>query len=341
MWSRRRSSLDPTHHDCYKERIAGKMFAPMNWREGQRRIAAARKRPESSAILRLKEILALMRMNPDAAPELEVEAHERVIEDLVSLHKDAGTPIAWEDFLKVVDPYPQFVDETFEVGVEITPAKMRSLALRVLLGDLTGYIEALKVFSPLSSIQRLGTTVEVQIEHRGLAICQLSVNDRGVIPKDVKTLTATGKVSTRTMAKGRYHELYQDHVCSCVLRVGREMLALLPLETVIVTALVNTLDSTAGNEALIPVLSVAITRSKLRELDFERLDPSESMSNFLHRGDVLVSRRTGEFKAIEPLGNSEVTTHLSGRKPLRDLLHCVRQMRREVQELSAQMPPQM
>ena len=273
-----------------------------------------------------------------ATAELEVEAHERVIENAVSLHKVAGSPFTWEDYLKVIDPYPFVVEDVIEASDDLTPARMRSLARRVLLGDPAGYIEALRELSPLSSIQQLGTTVEVEAEHRSLISGRLVVNDRGVIPKESKTLTATGKVSTKAMAKGRYHELYQDHVCSCVLRVAREMFALLPIETVIITAVVRGVDSGTGKDTLIPVLSVAVTRNKLRELDFERLDPSDSMVNFLHRGDVLASKRTGEFKAIEPLTASDVMNRSATAKPLRELVSVVRTMRSEIERISRRIP---
>ena len=38
------------------------------------------------------------------------------------------------------------------------------------------------------------------------------------------------------MPKGRFHEIYQDYLCGCLLRVAREVFALFPVDTVLVTA---------------------------------------------------------------------------------------------------------
>ena len=104
------------------------------------------------------------------------------------------------------------------------------------------------------------------------------------------------------MPKPRFHEIYQDYVCGCVLRLAREVLALLPVDEVLVTASVNgRTDPRTGKPAELPVLSVAIARAVVEQLDFDRLDPSDSMENFSHRGDVKASRKGGEFLPIVPL----------------------------------------
>lgn len=38
------------------------------------------------------------------------------------------------------------------------------------------------------------------------------------------------KLSVKAMPKGRFHEVYQDYACGCCLRIGREVLALLPVD---------------------------------------------------------------------------------------------------------------
>src|SRR3989442_10033966 len=105
--------------------------------------------------------------------------------------------------------------------------------------------------------------------------CELKVNGRDVIPADAKSLTAAGKLVVKTMPRTRFHEIYQDYVCGCVLRLAREMFALLPVDTVILTATVDGIDSRTGHAAELPVLSVAARRSEIESLDFERLDPSD------------------------------------------------------------------
>ncbi len=134
----------------------------------------------------------------------------------------------------------------------------------------------------------------------------LTVNGQHVIPRQEKFLTKSGKLSAKTMAKARYHEIYQDHVCSSVLRVARELFALLPLRTVLATAIIDDVDPATGQSHEIPVLSVCFTPETMARIHFDRLDPSDSMANFFHVGDVLASKRTGTFTRIEPLAPADL-----------------------------------
>ena len=86
--------------------------------------------------------------------------------------------------------------------------------------------------------------------------CELKVNGQDVIPADTKSLSAGGKLVVKAMPKARFHEIYQDYVCGCVLRLAREMFALLPVDNVILTATVDGTDSATGHVAELPVLSV-------------------------------------------------------------------------------------
>src|SRR5438477_5186128 len=101
------------------------------------------------------------------------------------------------------------------------------------------------------------------VHDRKLIECELKVNGQDVIPADAKSLTATGKLVIKAMAKARFHEIYQDYVCGCVLRLAREMFALLPVDSVILTATVDGIDSRTGHTAELPVLSVAAGSSEL------------------------------------------------------------------------------
>jgi hypothetical protein len=136
--------------------------------------------------------------------------------------------------------------------------------------------------------------------------CELKVNGRDVIPADAKSLTASGKLVLKAMPKARFHEIYQDYVCACVLRLAREMLALLPVDTVILTATVDGIDSRTGHSAELPVLSMAASRSEIEGLDFEHLDPSDAIQNFQHHGNVMTSRKSGEFVPIIPLHSADI-----------------------------------
>lgn len=297
---------------------------------------------------------------------LEVESFENSLDVLLSIHKDASPKFDWMEALSALPPHEPLKRElhqtiaTFQAlsnneedlesklmntraadkalfavawtGFEVERdecEKVRSLAKRVLAGESEAYIEALTEFSVFGELSNLGSSITFRANHAKLITCELGVNGREAIPEETKSLTAAGKVSTKLMPKGRFHEMYQDYVCGCSLRVAREVLALLPVDTVIVTASIAAAQANTDKEANTPVLSVAVPRYVIEHLDFANLDPSDSMGNFVHRGDVLASRKSGQFAAIVPLNPKDVD---SGPKKvsLADTLSQVQAIRAEI-----------
>ena len=208
--------------------------------------------------------------------------------------------------------------------------RMRALAKRVLSGESGAYSEAISEFSSLAEVAGLGTSLHMTVHGPKLIECALTVSGRETVPTEVKSLTAAGKLSVKAMPKPRFHEIYQDYVCGCVLRLAREILALLPVDAVLVTASVNGTDTRSGQAAALPVLSVTVTRTAVDRLDFEKLDPSDSMENFVHRGDVMASRKSGEFVPILPLTPADLTPTQPERMDFSGLLASLRQLRAEI-----------
>jgi len=218
--------------------------------------------------------------------------------------------------------------------------RMRMLAKRVLSGQAGAYSEAISEFSSLGEIAHLGSSIHFTVHSPKLVDCVLTVNGRETIPAEVKVLTTAGKLSVKAMPKARFHEIYQDYVCGCVLRLAREVLALLPVDQVLVTASVKGADARTGQPADVPVLSAAISREAVDRLDCERLDPSDSMDNFRHRGDVKASRKGGEFVAIVPLTAAELAPAQPERMDFTGLLNNIRQLRADIgSKLKQAIPP--
>lgn len=105
------------------------------------------------------------------------------------------------------------------------------------------------------------------------------------------------------MLKTRFYELYQDYVCGSLLRLARELFALLPIEWVLATAVTPLLNTQTGHMEDAPILSVAIPHETVKKLIFYQIDPSDSFGNFLHRMKFL---KTKGFTAIEPINPSEI-----------------------------------
>lgn len=176
----------------------------------------------------------------------------------------------------------------------------QSLARRIISGDSQAKLDAIKMLDPLSDISLLGTSVNFSVGSNGIVDVSLSVHGSRVIPSEVKSLLQSGKLSTKKMPVGKYNELLQDYVCSCALRVGRELLSILPDEMVVVTAVDSILNSATGHVETLPILSVAFSRQTLKSLNIEHLDPSDTMKNFLHNMSFKKTTGFSPVLRVEP-----------------------------------------
>jgi len=214
--------------------------------------------------------------------------------------------------------------------------RLHSLAKRVLTGEARAYTQAISEFPNLSELSNLGSSIHLTVHDPKLVESVLKVNGRDRIPSETKSLTAGGKVAIRPMPKARFHEIYQDYVCGCVLRLAREIFALLPVESVILTATVDGIDSRTGHAAELPVLSMAAPRALIEQLDFERLSPSDALENFLHRGDVRASRKSDAFVQIVPLTPDDISII---RPETLDAISLLNQLRLFSAEFDAKLKP--
>lgn len=110
----------------------------------------------------------------------------------------------------------------------------------------------------------------------------MTAHDSKIIPKESKSLLKSGKLSVKDLPIGKYNELYQDYVCSSSLRVAREIFGLLPVDDMIVTSKTRLLNKATGRLEPQPILSVRFVRDTINSLDFDKIDPSDSMINFVH-----------------------------------------------------------
>lgn len=176
----------------------------------------------------------------------------------------------------------------------------QDLARRILAGESQAKLDAIKMLDPFSDISHLGTSIGFSVGSTGIVDVTLSVHGSRVIPSEVKSLLQSGKLSTKKMPVGKYNELLQDYVCSCALRVGRELLSLLPDEIVVVTAVDSILNTATGHLEDLPILSVVFSRQTLKRLNTEHLDPSDTMKNFLNNMSFKKTTGFSPVQRVEP-----------------------------------------
>jgi len=176
--------------------------------------------------------------------------------------------------------------------------ELNHLASRILDGDISAYKLAIEQTDPFSEIQEIGSSISFNILNSKQIEILLHVNSTQTIPSEEKTQLKSGKLSTKPMNKTKFNELYQDYVCSCVLRVAREVFALLPIEKAIITAVGELLNTKTGYLEKQPIISVLIPRITLSRLNLQFIDPSDSMKNFIHNMNF---KKTSGFEPVEKI----------------------------------------
>ena len=301
---------------------------------------------------------------------LEVDTYENRVELLVSVHKEQGPTWDWPTLSASMPPPPPQRTSHSELRArqnacllppegranaepEIQKARQRdeqsfqsaldshnrqrsewqelnALAQRILAGDPKAYTRALANLSPLGEISDLGSTLYFTVHDKEVLECGLKTAGLHAIPTEVKSLTGSEKLSVKPMPKARFHELYQDHICSCMLRVAREVFALLPVDTLLITASADAVDTRTGHTVEQPVLSAAVTRTAMAGLDFERLDPSDAIETMHHRGDFKATRKSGAFAVITPLTPHDIVKNHDTGHGHPELLGATRRLRNEL-----------
>lgn len=265
----------------------------------------------------------------------EVEEYENYIETILSVHKKHTDLVDWDAIAKSTEPSQPIQkhqnEKQFKVGFfskllgkenqQREQAKLKDeqiyqkemdnwkeqyseweyehhLANKLLSGDLEVKLKIIKELNPFSDIQELGSSLKFEISENHIVEATLNLHGQDVIPTEKKTLLQSGKLSVKKMAKGEFYELYQDYVCSCMLRVGNELLAILPDELVLVHAVDNMLNSKTGHMEEQCILSIAISRHTIESLNMDLLDPSDSFENFAYN---MKFKKTKGFEVVEPL----------------------------------------
>lgn len=173
----------------------------------------------------------------------------------------------------------------------------QDIAQRVLNQDIEAYKEVLEHLNPFSDINEIGSGLSISFEKQYLLI-KLNANGVDIIPNFIVSQTSTGKLSKKQMPITKFNELYQDYICGCVLRISREIFAYLPVKYAFINVVSNLLNSSNGHIEEQTILSVMIPRTTLNLLNFETLDPSDSMKNFNH--NMSFSKQKG-FNTVENL----------------------------------------
>jgi hemoglobin-like flavoprotein len=156
--------------------------------------------------------------------------------------------------------------------------------------NVAAYKDAIQYFEPFSDIKELGAEITLTFEPSYI-VADLNVHTNEVIPNYTISQTSSGKLSKKDAPLSKFNELQKDYVCSCILRVAREIYAYTPVDFVIINAITNN----------IPVMSVVISPATLRNIKFDIVDPADSMRHFTHHMKFSKSGGLEQIETIDPL----------------------------------------
>ena len=163
-------------------------------------------------------------------------------------------------------------------------------------GNTDTMLEIVENMNPFEDLAEYGSGFEIGFINSNIAEVELTVMADTVVPKESKTLTATGKLSVKPLAKGKRLDIMQDYVCSCILRIAGDLFNILPLGGVIIHASDTFIDTSIGHAEEKDIVSVFIDRATYDTLNLEKIDPSDSMQNFKCN---MVFLKTKGFKPIQ------------------------------------------
>lgn len=183
----------------------------------------------------------------------------------------------------------------------------RLLGSRMVARDSSVFAQALRVAGSFDELEAFGTAVTASAEDANGVVFRCVADDE-IVPREELKLTAGGKKSSKQMAATKYWPLYQDHLCSAALRLGREAFAVLPsVDRAIVNIGPRHVNTSTGHREEVTFLAVHFSRSGLGKLNLAQIDPSDSMKNFPHR---MKFKKGSGFEPVEPITLEEqwVTT---------------------------------
>ncbi|MCM3745109.1 DUF4236 domain-containing protein [Sporosarcina luteola] len=289
-----------------------------------------KKRPQRSSYETIPNIATA-----SPADAKEVEAYNAYVNMLISIHLESEDPVDWEGIIREdLDSFrgnsgpnaepirqelavfkPSWISRLLKRGEAQKRAlekkladavkqdqrlltekqAKRELAEEVLAGSEEAWLRALKAYHPFDDIEQLGGKIDFKFNNEELT-AYFQVGNKEHVPTEVLSLTAKGNLSRKKLGKTNYFTLYQDYVCSCVIRIAREVFAILPAEKV----LIHAYDYSQADELPTKgcIISTRIRREELDGMLFDVIDCSETIKTFEHRMNHL---KTKGFRLVEEL----------------------------------------
>lgn len=188
---------------------------------------------------------------------------------LISIHFSSDEKVDWTEIL-IQDAPPETCND-----VDFWKY-CHDKAYKVLNGDIDTYLQVIKDVGPLEDLLEYGFGFECGTDNPNYMFVEFNTKQDEIMP------------CKSSMNIKDYNDLLQDYVCSCAIRVARDIFALLPVSHVIVHAL---------SEG-ITILSVDFERRIFTKLRFKNSDASDLVEKFKY--NMIFDSQNG-FQPVDQL----------------------------------------
>lgn len=175
---------------------------------------------------------------------------------------------------------------------------MNEFSASILDGNIEAYYMAIDEAEPFGDLLDYGSDFEIGTDDKDIIHVEFRVKSKAVIPESSMSLTKTGNLSKKNLSKTLYYDYTQDYVCSCSIRLARELFAILPVKNVIVHAVDSIINTATGYEEDCTILSVNFNRGGMENINYDGIDPSDFVETFEHNMKFL---KTSGFKPVKRL----------------------------------------
>ena len=164
--------------------------------------------------------------------------------------------------------------------------------------DSDTYLEVIQEYSTLNDISAYGSDFEFGVDDKDILSCKFEVKIKDVVPTFGYKENENGDIVDYNLRKTEFNDLAQDYVCSCSIRIAREVFALLPVDFVLVNAEEEFFDSSTGNNTQSTIMSILYVRDGFENINFERIDPSDFCARFKQN---MSFTKTNGFKPVDDI----------------------------------------
>lgn len=141
------------------------------------------------------------------------------------------------------------------------------------------YLELLRQTDFFKIESELGVKIRLELKEDEILI-DLVINDT-LIPDEVTSLSKTGRLSTKAQTKTNYYSLYQQHICSIILKVVKDCFnTLASIKEISINVIEEKVDPTDGHHKVFLLIQAAFAKEELENLNFERLEPVAAIEGF-------------------------------------------------------------